>query len=362
MGSARTLTRAALALLTVVAALLAAPATADALPRGAVLDRIDLTITLPKTPKTPATYDFALVYSSVGSSVTVQRVDVSPTRVTHRTDTPVSYKFRNHEDWTERWIEVKVPQSTSGPSIVTLKWTEPLFKSTYPKFWWDRMDAMITFPFSKHLRPVRSGMNVVVLGPAKGVAQSGFKCTRDTQTMRCERFFSARQVAAMKDDEHKGLRIAVAANDDMNQYALVGVQVLLWTVLIPLCGVWRMRAFPFAKKSSRNWMFGRLVVGLGLFYMGVAGWAYLLDGNSGNPMAEELGWGAAGCGLAAIFLGICANQDSAARSWFGWILILAAIPAALVALLVAKSGVAGLITIGALVMTGVIAMFAKGEQ
>lgn len=325
------------------------PTPARAVPNGVTLESMDLVITLPPKPTDPGTLRFTLTYSSVAFPVS-QRVDISPDRITHPTAVPVQYQSVAHEDWTEKWITLSLPPTRDEPLVVPLEWTEPVMNHLHPKFWWDRVDAMVAFPFTEHLKPVQKGLGVTVIGPLTMPSQPGWACTKDATALRCQRFFPASTTNALKDDAQKGLRVVLAKIDPERDYGIVGAQVVLWLLLFPLVAYGRVRNRPLEQPGQLAGLVIRFAVGAVAFVATMAAWAYALDGVESDPMPRNLSIAAAVTGIAGLVFGLGPKARSTLRALIGWPMLVGAF--AVGPLLVLATGE----SVPAFVLTGLLAL------
>ncbi len=346
----------------VVCGVVALPHTAVAVPTGTTLDQLDLVITLPPKPTDPATLRFTLTYSDVPFPAT-QRVDVSPDRVTHSTATPVEYMAVAHEDWTERWINVSLPPTRDGaPLVVPLEWTEPLMKHLHPKFWWDQVDAMIAFPFTDHLKPVKKGVRVVVVGPLTALAQPGWSCTKDATNLRCERFFPATHTNSLRDSSNKGLRIVLAKLSPETDYGLVGAQIGLWLFMFPLVAYARVKNKPLEQPGQLTWLIVRFFLGAGGFAASMAGWAYALDGAESDPMVRNMSIAAAVTALPTMAFALGPRSISPVRAFLGWSLLVIATFIGPVLTLATGEALPAFIVTGVLALVAPVVMVAATKE
>lgn len=366
----------AIALLVLVAAL-GWSAPARALPTGAVLDRVDLSLKIPKTRKQDPkmTTQWEMVLHVSGNYWGTYKLEVDTTRMVALQDgSPVRnvYKrYRTVDDYRVPYFQITA--NRAGPtSQITFRWTGPLFKNAFARFWWHRTDAILTFPFRSELKPVRQGMMVRVVAPyAKGdtgfPAQPkgyGWKCVKDNllPQLQCERWLPAARVAKLKDKAKNGLRIRAVKVTGSRSEMLAAAQVGLWLLLFPIVGFWATTTRPF-EKGEKLWLFARLFfVGIPILLFGVAAFWFLADGVTDDFMETNITYAAGVYGVTGMLIGLVRNANSAARTWLFRVIVLLAVPLSVVILYFAESAMGALVTLGVGVGGGFILMFAQNNQ
>jgi hypothetical protein len=349
-----------LALLVFLVVLLMGPSQAHAVPGGGTLERIDVNLVIPKTPaqdqRLTTQFELILQYANTPTSLFWQRLEISPTtmRATNL-DTREPLRTRAVYVDEDRVIEVNVPQ---GNSRIGLTWSGPLFADVFPRFWWDQVDAVLAFPFTKNLKPVTQGANVTLTTPTSFPQPSGFRCESLGQQRRCSRWYAQAAANVFKDDEKGGLRMAMIKLDDSSSMIVGGAELLLWIFLLPLTGIYHWIVWTGDKKR-RIWMVVRVLVATGLLAGTLAGWAYLADGESSSPLEANLAWTGVVFGVTALLFAHVNRADRWFRNAVFYLAALASFPIGLAILALAQEPLAGQIAAG--VLAGVGFIFLVGD-
>jgi len=349
-------------LLVSLVVLLAGPSVARAVPGGGTLERIDVNLVIPKTPaqdqRLTAQFELILQYANTPHTLFWQRLEISPTSVQAiNLDTGGTLRTRTMYVDEDRVVEVNVPQ---GRSRVKVTWSAPLFADTFPRFWWDQVDAVLAFPFTAQLKPVTQGVNVTLTTPTSFPTLSSFNCESLGQQRRCSRWYAKTATNAFKDDEKKGLRLAMLKLDDSSSFILGGAEILLWVLLLPLTGVYRWMTWTGDKKR-RIWMVVRVLLAAGMLAATLAAWAYLADGESSSPLEVNLAWTGLVFGVIALMFGHLNRENALLRNALFYLSAVAAFLIALAVLALAQEPLAGQITAGTLVFLGFMVLFGQSS-
>jgi hypothetical protein len=223
------------------------------------------------------------------------------------------------------------------------------------------VDAVLTYLFTRKLKPVRQGVRVSLTSPRSFPSQPGFQCEESAQQRRCTRWYPAPQAARFMDTESAGLRLKAVVLDQSLSLVSAAAQILLWVLLVPLTGVLRALRWP-APKPELRWLLARCLLVAGLLGAALAAWAHFAAGESSSPMDVTLSWAGLAFGLTALLFAHLRRADSGLRTVVFQLCTLGAIVLGVSILVLFKEPLVGLIAAGALAGTGFMLLYAESES